>query len=93
MQAGAMNVPVVCSAIFGNVDIVEDKLSGLLHEAKNEESLYQAVLYALDHPGQMRDMAGKLHHKMVTGYGRNILYAQYLEAYISLVKEKAAGKK
>ena len=86
MQAGAMQVPVVCSAIVGNIDIVEDRISGLLHEVKQEQSLYEAVLFALNHKEKMQEMANALHYKMINNFDRNILYRQYHDAYIDLIK-------
>ncbi len=88
MQAGAMQVPVVCSAIVGNIDMVEDRVSGLLHEVKQEESLYQAVLFALNHRENMHKMGQTLYQKMKSNYDRNILYAQYRDAYLKLIKAK-----
>ena len=89
MQAGAMQVPVVCSAIVGNIDMVEDKVSGLLHEVKQEQSLYEAVLFALNNKESMQEMAQVLYQEMVKSYDRNILYAQYRDAYLALIKAKA----
>lgn len=88
MQAGAMQVPVVCSSIIGNIDIVDDKVSGLWHEVKNQQSLQEAVLYALQHPREMKQMADKLYKKMLDHYDRFVLYKQYKDAYVQLIKEK-----
>jgi len=88
MQAGAMQVPVVCSSIVGNIDIVEDGVSGLLHEVKQEQSLYEAMLFALNNREKMQAMAGALYQKMVNNYDRNILYGQYRDAYKTLIAEK-----
>ena len=86
MQAGAMRVPVVCSAIVGNIDIVDDRISGILHEVKQEQSLYEAVLFALSNKEQMKEMADMLYQKMKNSYDRDILYSQYRDAYITLIK-------
>ena len=86
MQAGAMQVPVVCSAIIGNIDIVDDRISGILHEVKQEQSLYEAVLFALSNKEQMKEMADMLYQKMKNSYDRDILYSQYRDAYITLIK-------
>lgn len=88
MQAGAMQVPVICSSIIGNIDIVDDKVSGLWHEVKNQQSLQEAVLYALQHPREMKQMADKLYKKMLDHYDRFVLYKQYKDAYVQLIKEK-----
>ena len=36
LQAGAMDCPVICSAIEGNIDIVENEKTGLIFEVKDE---------------------------------------------------------
>ena len=86
MQAGAMQVPVVCSAIIGNIDIVDDRISGILHEVKQEQSLYEAVLFALSNKEQMKRMADTLYQNIKNSYDRDILYSQYRDAYITLIK-------
>lgn len=89
MQAGAMRVPVVCSDIVGNIDIVDDQESGLWHQAKNEEDLYKKLLFALDNPGIMRQMADALYQKMTGSYDRFVLYAKYRDAYIELIHKRS----
>ncbi len=88
MQAGAMQVPVVCSDIVGNIDIVDDQKSGLWHQAKNEEDLYTKLLFALDNPGIMKQMADALYQKMTGNYDRFVLYAKYRDAYIELIHKR-----
>lgn len=91
MQAGAMKVPVVCSDIVGNIDIVDDKKSGLWHYVKQEEDLYQKVLFALNNSAEMKTMADVLYKKMTGSYDRFVLYAEYRDAYIELIKKRVAA--
>ena len=88
MQAGAMQCPVVCSEIIGNTDIVQHKINGLLHQVKDETSLYSNIVFALNNREQMKRMSDKLYQDIMTGYDKATLYEQYRQEYFSLLKEK-----
>ena len=53
LQAGAMNCPVICSRITGNIVIVDDEVTGLVCDVKDANSLYDKMKFALDNPGRM----------------------------------------
>ncbi len=64
LQAGAMNCPIVCSGIPGNIDIVDDGETGLVFKVKNEEELFQKLKLAIQDPGEMKVMADRLKQKI-----------------------------
>jgi glycosyltransferase involved in cell wall biosynthesis len=53
LEAGAIHLPIICSRIPGNTDIITHEETGLLFEKKNEQDMYQKLKYALDHPKQI----------------------------------------
>lgn len=89
MQAGAMHCPVVCSNIIGNADIITHGKNGVLHTSQEEDSLYDAARYALNHPGEMRRMAENLYQDMVTYYDRYIIYELYIKEYKELLAKRS----
>lgn len=89
MQAGAMKCPVVCSEIVGNIDIITHKVNGILHKVQDEDSLYEAVLFALHNNDQMHQLALKLYSDMVTYYDRYALYELYIKEYKELYAKRA----
>ena len=88
MQAGAMKCPVVCSEIVGNIDIITHKVNGILHKVQDEDSLYEAVLFALHNNDQMHQLALQLYSDMVTYYDRYALYELYIKEYKELYAKR-----
>lgn len=83
MQAGAMGCPIICSAIDGNTDIVQDGLTGLLFEVKNEDALFERMYKAIHEPAALEVMARELLQIIQTHYDQrvvqNFLYQKYLQ--------------
>jgi glycosyltransferase involved in cell wall biosynthesis len=87
LQAAAMHTPIVCSAIPGNVDIVENNSTGLLFAVAGEAALQQQLEYALAHPGDMEKMAAALHAKVHTFYRQENLWAAIHSEYVTLLNK------
>jgi glycosyltransferase involved in cell wall biosynthesis len=85
LQAGAMELPIICSGIPGNVDIVTHKETGMIFEDGNEPQMLEMIRYALDEPAMMRAMAEKL--KVIVGndFRRENIWQNMLAAYKSSV--------
>lgn len=88
MQAGAMHCPVVCSEIVGNIDIVKDKVNGILHKVQDESALYDALIFALNQKDYMKELASRLHSDMVNYYDRYTLYELYIKHYKELIAKR-----
>lgn len=87
LQAGAMNCPVICSNIDGNVDIVEDEKTGLLFEVKNEQDLYQKMESALNNPAQLKKYAEQLRLNIEQYFNQPIVHQLLLQRYRELLKK------
>jgi glycosyltransferase involved in cell wall biosynthesis len=85
LQAGAMQLPILCSRIPGNIDIVTHQQTGLIFDKGNEGQLQQAIEYALSQPGEMKAMADKLYHIVQQDYQRENMWQQILITYRSLL--------
>jgi glycosyltransferase involved in cell wall biosynthesis len=86
MQAGAMKCPVVCSRVFGNIDIITNRVNGLLHDSQNTDALIDLLHEALNDPELMKNLAAQLHRDMVEHYNRYTIYELYIKEYRELVR-------
>ncbi|MCB0709086.1 MAG: glycosyltransferase family 4 protein [Chitinophagaceae bacterium] len=85
LQAGAMQLPVICSRIAGNVDIVTDNKTGLIFDCGNEQQLLQQIKFALEQPIQMQRLAKQLQTEVKENYTQEVIWQKILEAYKNLV--------
>ncbi len=85
LQAGAMGLPVICSHITGNIDIVTNNETGLIFDSGNEQQMLKLLKYGLLHPQHMQIMAKKLQQDITANYPRENIWQNILEAYKSLV--------
>jgi glycosyltransferase involved in cell wall biosynthesis len=85
LQAGAMGLPVICSHIAGNIDIITNNETGLIFESANEQQMLKLLQYALLHPQHMQAMAKKLQQQVRENYRQENIWQNMLEAYKTLV--------
>ncbi|MGC4100296.1 glycosyltransferase family 4 protein [Ferruginibacter sp.] len=85
LQAGAMQLPIICSRIAGNVDIVTHQQTGLIFDTANETQMKELATFALNDPGKMQSMADSLHQQIVNNYQRENMWQNILSAYKSLL--------
>lgn len=85
LQAGAMELPIICSQITGNIDIVTNNETGLVFECGNEQQILKLLEYALAHPQHMKSMAKQLHSGIQESYRQENIWQNMLAAYQSLV--------
>ena len=85
LQAGAMELPVICSRIEGNIDIVDHGQTGLLFDCGNELQMKDAIEWALAEPEFMHNMAKNLRQLICSDFKRENTWQNMLEAYKSLV--------
>ena len=85
LQAGAMELPVICSKIAGNIDIITNEMTGLIFEWGNELQLHTMIERAIDNPEYMHLMAIKLKEMINADYKSEKIWKNILEAYKSLL--------
>lgn len=85
LQAGAMNCPIVCSAIEGSVDIVTDHETGILFEPRNAADLREKLSYALTHPAEMKKFAERLREKVENSFSQEYVHRCLKERYLELL--------
>lgn len=85
LQAGAMELPIICSQITGNIDIVINNETGLIFESGNEQQILNMLQYAITHPQHMQAMAQKLRREVTQDYRQENIWQNILAAYKTLV--------
>ncbi len=85
LQAGAMQLPIICSKITGNTDIVTNNETGLIFETGNEAQMLQLLQYALANPQHMQSMAKQLQQQIKENYRQENIWQNLLQAYKTLV--------
>ena len=87
LEAAAMELPIVCSRIAGNVDIVTDNQTGLIFESQNEEDLRRKLTAALNEPVLMKQMAAILKEKITSSYKREAFWESMKKEYEILLNK------
>ena len=87
LQAAAMECPIVCSNIFGNIDIVENEKTGIYFEVKNVVQLTEKINYSIHHSPEMQAMAMVLKNEVEQFYDRNFIQQEIFNHYNQLLKE------
>jgi len=85
LQAGAMNCPIICSAIEGSIDIVTHNETGLLFQPQNANDLLEKLRYALSHSEEMKTYAINLRNKIEKYFSQQYLHACLKEKYLELL--------
>lgn len=85
LEAGAIQLSIICSGIAGNIDIVTHHETGLIFENMNEQDLYEKLEYALSNRQQMQSMASALQEIIKTGYEQEMYWEELLSEYRKLI--------
>ncbi|MDO8967654.1 glycosyltransferase family 4 protein [Algoriphagus sp.] len=85
LEAGAMEVPVICSDIIGNTDIIVQKKTGLIFPAKNAEVLKEALEFAFVKRDKMTEFAANLFDEIINNYDRKFLHKEIFSNYQRLL--------
>jgi glycosyltransferase involved in cell wall biosynthesis len=87
LQAGAMECPIICSDIDGNIDIVRHQETGLLFKVKNIEDLVEKLKFALNNNDLLLRCKEMLFSEIKEKFDRKAVHQSILNQYLSLIKE------
>lgn len=88
LEAAAMNLPIICSEVAGNIDIVQHEKTGFLFEVASTAALVAAMKKAMENEQQMQVMAETLRHFITSNYGREQFWQEMLQDYNRLLENK-----
>jgi glycosyltransferase involved in cell wall biosynthesis len=86
LEAGAMNVPVICSDIIGNTDLIIQQKTGLLFPVKDASVLKEALEFAFVKREKMAQCADRLYEYVVENFDRSTIHSEILRHYHRLLK-------
>lgn len=86
LEAGAMQVPVICSDIIGNTDIITQQKTGLIFPVKDAAVLKEALEFAFVKREKMAQYAANLYQEIVENYDRKYVQKEIFSNYQRLIK-------
>jgi glycosyltransferase involved in cell wall biosynthesis len=89
LQAGAMKLPVICSNIPGNNDIVRSEKTGLLFVVKSHPDMIEKIKFAVANMHIMEQYALTLFDEITELYGSKKVHVAILDAYNHLLTQHA----
>ncbi|MCG2613986.1 glycosyltransferase family 4 protein [Terrimonas sp. NA20] len=87
LQAGAMNCPIICSRIEGNIDIVTHEETGLIFDVKDQQQLARLMKRAVESPQQMKEYADRLYNKVNDHYDQRVVHSRIEKRYRELLNK------
>jgi glycosyltransferase involved in cell wall biosynthesis len=88
LEAAAMNLPIVCSEVAGNIDIVQHEQTGILFKAADTTALIEAMKKALADEANMKTMSASLQQYITANFGREQFWQEMLKEYNNLLHNK-----
>lgn len=86
LEAGAMNLPIICSDILGNKDLITQQKTGLIFPVKDISVLREALEFAFVKREKMAEFADNLYSHIVENFDRNKIHLDILKTYQQLLK-------
>jgi glycosyltransferase involved in cell wall biosynthesis len=87
LEAGAMNLPVICSDIPGNTDLISQQQTGLIFPVKDAGVLKEAMEFAFVKRDAMSKMAAALNAVVTEFYQRETIQQEIFSNYQRLLDE------
>lgn len=81
LEAAALQLPVICSNIIGNTDIITQQKTGLIFPVKDVAVLKEALEFAFVKRDKMGQMAANLYQETLENYSRGDIHQEILETY------------
>lgn len=86
LESGAMELPVICSDIIGNNDIVVQQKTGLIFPVKDKLVLKEALEFAFVKRNKMAQLARNLYLEVQENYDRKSVHQALLANYKRLLE-------
>lgn len=87
LQAGAMQLPVICSNIPGNADIIKDERTGFMFAVKNEDDLYTKLKFVIENKESTEKISQSLFEEVTQLYSRKRIHEVILNNYKRLLQQ------
>ncbi|GMQ23523.1 glycosyltransferase family 4 protein [Algoriphagus sp. oki45] len=87
LEAGAMQVPVICSDIIGNRDLISQQKTGLIFPVKEAPVLKEALEFAFVKREKMAEYADQLYLEVKEHFERNRMHELIFNEYQRLIEK------
>ncbi|MFC5623389.1 glycosyltransferase family 4 protein [Algoriphagus winogradskyi] len=92
LEAGAMELPVICSDIIGNTDVITQQKTGLIFPVKNVEILKEAMEFAYVKRDKMAELAANLYQHVCENYERTQVQKGIFAQYERVLKQASSAE-
>ncbi len=92
VEAMAMSLPVVATAVGGNAEAVSDGVSGFIVPPEDPEALAAAILRLLDDPGRAREMGQAGRQLVVERFTVDAMMGRVTRAYSDVLGAGASAR-
>jgi glycosyltransferase involved in cell wall biosynthesis len=86
LESGAMELPVICSDIIGNNEVVVQQKTGLIFPVKDKSVLKEALEFAFVKRNKMAQLATNLYLEVQENYDRKFIHQELLANYKRLLE-------
>jgi|LGOV01.1.fsa_nt_gb glycosyltransferase involved in cell wall biosynthesis len=86
MEAMSAGLPVICSSIRGNTDLIEEGKGGLLHKPEDVDQISKE-LEQLINDKELRTKMGEYNQKKIEKYDKKIVNSKMRELYRELLED------
>lgn len=88
IEAAAMGLPTVGTAIYGLTDAVVDGVTGILVPPRNEYALFEALKSLLDHPDTLQAMGAVAKVRCFKFFDSSVVNGNVAREYLRVLKMK-----
>ena len=88
IEAAAMGLPTVGTAIYGLTDAVVDGVTGLLVPPRDVTALIKALKYPLDHPDELKKMGVAARDRCFQYFNAEVVNREVAQEYLNLLRVK-----
>lgn len=85
LEAGAMQLPVICSGIIGNTDLITQQKTGLIFPVKDAAVLKEALEFAFVKREKMTQLGIALYEEVKANYNRPNVHQEIFDRYQQLL--------
>ncbi len=87
VEASMAGCLVISTRIGGIIDIIQDRVTGLLVNQKSEEELAKSILYALENPEQSRVIAAAGRQHSIINYDWTVVAGKYSQLFKDVIAQ------
>ncbi len=85
IESMSMGLPSVATRVGGNVEVIEDGVTGILVPSENSQALAEAMLDLLEHPEKRQSMGAAAHQRFEKRFRLEPMFASYHSLYLEML--------